>query len=140
MGHRGRSILIAVHYRENPGAARGAEFSSALRTFPRAKTFFSFCRDGSLIAYGLAAARRQEFAMRFVCEGQAYDTADMELVKLDDFVTAIYVDHRGGESFLQTWDDSIGVRVCRITDEEIRKLKERLGWGRWRGSRRRNPD
>jgi hypothetical protein len=108
-------------------------------TFPHERTFFSLYRGGFVIASALTA-RKQEFAMRFVCEGRAYDTADMELVKLDDFVTAIYVDHRGGESFLQTWDDLIGVRVCRITDEEIRKLKERLGWGRWRGSRRRNPD
>ncbi len=67
--------------------------------------------------------------MRFVCDGKSYDTNTMELVKLDDFATAVYLDHGVGEAFLQTWDDVVGVRICRMTDEEIRKLKHRFGWG-----------
>ena len=67
--------------------------------------------------------------MRFVCDGKAYDTNTMELVKLDDFATAIYVDHGIGEAFLQTWDDKIGVRISRMTDEDIGRLKDRFGWG-----------
>ncbi len=70
--------------------------------------------------------------MRFVCDGKSYDTNTMELVKLDDFATAVYLDHGVGEAFLQTWDDVVGVRICRMTDEEIRKLKHRFGWGQVR--------
>ena len=71
--------------------------------------------------------------MRFVCDGKAYDTNTMELVKLDDFATAIYLDHGVGEAFLQTWDDAIGVRIARVTDDGIRKLKNQFGWGQAAG-------
>jgi hypothetical protein len=67
--------------------------------------------------------------MRFVCDGKAYDTNNMELVKLDDFATAIYLDHGAGEAFLQTWDDAIGVRISRMTDDDFEKLRNQFGWG-----------